>query len=289
MTWLRLLGVVGLTALALAVGALAGGGGLQLAGAPLLVVCAALAMGVNLTVFIPAWLLRSERFYDLTGSLTYLSVLTLAVVVAAGSDALGWRAVLAAVCVAVWALRLGLFLFSRIRKDGKDGRFDTIKEDFGRFAVAWALQGLWVFLTVLAVLVLICVGGNDATPRPTDLGFILWAAGFAIEVAADRQKSAFRAEHPGRFVNVGLWAWSRHPNYFGEICLWTGLFIVAAGHLEGLQWLAVLSPLFVTLLLTRVSGIPMVDDRADKRWGDQPDYQAYKANTPLLLLWPPRR
>jgi steroid 5-alpha reductase family enzyme len=109
--------------------------------------------------------------------------------------------------------------------------------------------------------------------------------GFALEAVADQQKRRFRErpENAGRFIATGLWAWSRHPNYFGEILLWTGVALVALPALDGWQLATLLSPVFVTLLLTRVSGVPLLEERADARWGDDPEYLAYKKRTPLLV------
>jgi steroid 5-alpha reductase family enzyme len=132
--------------------------------------------------------------------------------------------------------------------------------------------------------------------RPVDglgvldaVGCALWLFGFGIEVMADAQKSAFRnnPDNRGRFISTGLWAWSRHPNYFGEIVLWTGLFLVSVSQLQGLEWLVGLSPVFVAGLLIAGSGIPLLEADADTRWGSDPDYQRYKATTPVLVLRPP--
>ena len=108
---------------------------------------------------------------------------------------------------------------------------------------------------------------------------------------ADLQKSRFRADpaNRGRFISTGVWAWSRHPNYFGEIVIWVGVFVIAAPVLRGWQWVGILSPVFVTLLLTRVSGIPLLEKRADRQWGGRPEYEAYKARTSVLVPRPPRR
>jgi steroid 5-alpha reductase family enzyme len=246
---------------------------------------AALCLGVQWIAFVPAWIGRTERFYDLTGSLTYLSVVVASLAMAPAASGVSWAA---AGAVVVWAVRLGSFLVMRIHRDGKDGRFDEIKQSSPRFLVAWTLQGLWVFLTSLAAQVLI-LSGPPFDPWIV-VGALLWVLGFGIEVVADRQKSAFRADttNAGHFITTGLWAWSRHPNYFGEILLWTGLFVAGLGTWTSGQWLTLLSPVFVTFLLTRVSGIPLLERRADERWGDDPDYQAYKARTPVLWLRPPR-
>ena len=259
---------------------------------PLPVVAAGLAFAINLGAWVPAALTRSERFYDLTGTATYLSVAALCLASAAQAGLLGPRRILVGALVAVWALRLGSFLVRRIRRDGKDGRFDDLKQHAGRFLVPWSLQALWVTLTLAAALVVWTAGGAAPALGPIDaLGAAIWAAGFGIEVQSDRQKSAFKADarNEGRFIDRGWWAWSRHPNYFGEIVLWTGIFVISAPLLSGWTWLAVSSPVFVTLLLTRVSGVPLLEARADERWGGEPAYEAYKARTPVLVPRPPGR
>jgi steroid 5-alpha reductase family enzyme len=121
------------------------------------------------------------------------------------------------------------------------------------------------------------------------VGFLTWVLGFGIEVIADQQKSKFRAEphNAGKFINTGLWSWSRHPNYFGEIVLWIGVALIAVPVLSGWQWLTMISPIFVVILLTRVSGLPMLEKRADEKWGGQPDYEDYKNKTSILIPLPP--
>ena len=187
--------------------------------------------------------------------------------------------------VFIWAVRLGTYLFRRIQKAGKDDRFDELKPSFLRFLNVWTIQGLWVTLTLAAALVAITSETRQGLDLFAALGFLLWLVGFAIEVAADSQKSAFNAnpENKGRFIQTGLWAHSRHPNYFGEIMLWVGIAIIALPVLRGWGWVALISPVFVTLLLTRVSGVPLLEAKADKKWGGQEDYEAYKQNTPPLI------
>lgn len=246
--------------------------------------CAGLAFLVQWVAFVPAYVKQTERFYDLTGSVTYLSVVWLAVLATGRLDV---RSLVLAGLVTVWAGRLGTFLFKRILREGKDGRFDDIKPKPARFLVAWTLQGLWVFLTLAAALAAITSSRSPELGVLDAVGLAVWATGFSIEVVADRQKSAFREAHPGRFIDTGLWAWSRHPNYFGEITLWTGVAIIASSVLTGAQWVTWISPVFVTVLLTRISGIPMLEKRSDERWGDEPAYQAYKERTPVLIPRPP--
>jgi steroid 5-alpha reductase family enzyme len=263
-------------------------GGGEVGGVPVFALAVALAFVIQWLAFIPAFLLQDEGFYDLTGSLTYISVTVLAVALSPEVDG---RSILLLVLVVIWAGRLGTYLFRRIRKAGRDERFDRIKPSFVRFLNAWTLQGLWVSLTLAAALAAITTTVREAIGAVTVIGALVWAAGFGVEATADRQKSRFRADpaNKGRFIAEGLWAWSRHPNYFGEIVLWVGVAIVAVPVLQGWQWVTLISPVFVTFLLTRVSGVPLLEKRADEKWGGQEDYEAYKARTPVLIPRPPRR
>ncbi len=253
---------------------------------PVFAICAALAYGVNWLVFLPSAAAKTEKFYDLTGGTTYLTVIAVAVVLSSGLDL---RGQLVAAAVAVWALRLASFLFMRISKDGKDGRFDNIKSRPARFLMAWTLQGLWVLLTAGAALAVITGGNQKPLGVVGIIGFAVWAFGWGIEVISDRQKSKWREnpENQGKFIDVGLWSWSRHPNYFGEIVLWLGIAIVAFPVLKGWQYVTLISPVFVAFLLTKVSGVPLLEQRSDEKWGGQEDYEAYKARTSVLMLKPP--
>lgn len=267
--------------------ALAGSqGSVQVGGVSLFALCVALAIAIQWLAFIPAYLLQTEKFYDLTGSLSFLSVTILAFVLSPGGDL---RSILLAGVVIIWALRLGSFLFLRIQSAGKDDRFDEIKPNFARFLLAWTIQGLWVAFSAGAALAAI------TSMQRVDPGIILWVGlavwlfGFGFEVIADSQKSQFRKDpaNKGKFIRSGLWSWSRHPNYFGEILLWVGVAIMAFPALSGWQYVTLISPIFITVLLTRVSGVPMLEEKADKKWGGQDDYEDYKARTSVLVPRPP--
>lgn len=258
--------------------------GLVAVGGPVFALCVALAFALNAIAFVPAWLGRSERYYDATGSATYLAVVWLAF----GVGRADLRSGLLAGLISIWAIRLGRFLFARIREAGRDPRFDAIKVDFTRFLMAFLLQGLWVSLTAGAALAAMTTAGPRAAAPigPLEaLGIAVWLVGFALEVVADGQKRAFRADPANRerFITNGLWARCRHPNYLGEIVLWTGVALIASPALEGWQRLTLVSPLFVALLLTRISGIPMLERRAQKRWGGDPAFRDYLARTPRLI------
>lgn len=282
------LGIAG----ALVAGALmatAGGSrGVEVDGLPAFAVVVAAAFAVQWLAFVPAWFLQTERFFDLTGSITFLVVTVGALLIRGGFDP---RSLVIAAAIAVWALRLGPFLFLRVRRDGEDRRFRQIKPNFPVFLMTWTLQGLWVSLTAAAALAALLA--RESTPPDWTLaaGLVLWILGFAVEVTADAQKTRFRAV-PGnrdRYITSGLWAWSRHPNYLGEIVLWIGIAVIAAPALEGWQLATLVSPVFVWLLLSRISGVRMLEARANRKWRDDPGYRDYVRRTNTLLLWPPRR
>ncbi len=253
-------------------------------GLPVFALCAGVAFLVQWLAFIPAYLRQTERFYDLTGSITYLSVVGFAVF--SVGESRHARSLLLAAMVAVWAVRLGSFLFIRISQDGGDQRFDVIKTKPLRFLSVWTLQGLWVTVTVAAALAGIVSADQPELGLWALVGTLLWVVGFVVEVVADHQKRVFRAtrDQTGhRFIRTGLWAYSRHPNYFGEIVLWLGVSVVAFPALSGWGYATLISPVFVILLLTRVSGLPTLEKQADKRFADDPLYSQYKAQTPVLV------
>jgi steroid 5-alpha reductase family enzyme len=263
-----------------------GQGGASVWDIPIFALAVGVAFVIQWLAFIAAYRLQTELFYDLTGSITYTLVTIMAVLLSPVADG---RSILLLLLVVIWAGRLGTFLFRRILKAGKDARFDDIKVSFVRFLNTWTLQGLWVTLTLAAALAAITTTTRKELGLFALIGFLVWVLGFGIEAAADAQKNRFRAdpENKGKFIDTGLWAWSRHPNYFGEIVLWVGVAIIALPVLRGWQWVTLISPVFVTLLLTRVSGVPILEKRADEKWGGQEDYEAYKERTPVLIPRPP--
>ena len=262
--------------------------GVRVGGLPLFALCILAAFVIQWLMFIPAWFLQTEKYFDLTGSLTYI---TLALLCWLAAGVVDERSLLIGALVIVWAARLGSFLFQRILVAGEDRRFRSIKPDFLQFLMTWTLQGAWVSVTLGAGLAAMT---TDA-PAPLGVfaatGAALWLFGFIIEVAADTQKSRFNADpaNQGRFINTGLWRWSRHPNYFGEIVLWVGIAVMAWPVLQGWQMVTLASPLFVTVLLTWISGVRMLERRADRKWGDDPAWRAYKKATPVLIPRPPKQ
>ncbi|HML50367.1 MAG TPA: DUF1295 domain-containing protein [Propionicimonas sp.] len=266
--------------------ALAGSqGGFTVGGFGLFATAVLIAFVVQWIVFVPSFAARTERFFDLTGSLTFIGITVGLAIATPMMDARSW---LLAAMVALWAARLGSFLFTRVRRSGGDHRFDEIKQSFWPFAQVWTLQGLWVTMTAAAAWIAITSQHRVALDAFAVVGLVVWLFGLGFEVVADLQKSRFKANpaNAGRFIDSGLWSLSRHPNYFGEIVLWIGVAIVTLPVLQGWQWVGMLSPLFVTVLIAKVSGVPLLEAKADTTWGGQPDYEAYKAKTSVLIPLP---
>ena len=246
-----------------------------------------LAFAIQWIAFIPAYVFQTEKFYDLTGSLTYLSVIWYSLAVSSDQFInLNGANIAIVLLISLWAIRLGSFLFMRIHHDGEDKRFRSIKPSASQFFMTWTLQGLWVSLCSMCALTAISSNTGIVTNAFFYIGLALFILGFSIEVMADMEKSAFKAiqDNKDKFITTGLWARSRHPNYFGEIVLWTGIAVMSFSSLEGLQYLTLISPIFTYLLLVYVSGVRMLEARGDLKWGDDPEYQDYKKRTPVLFI-----
>ena len=246
-----------------------------------------LAFVIQWIAFLPAYIFQTEKFYDLTGSLTYLSVIWYSLISSSNYFAnLNAANITIVLLITLWAVRLGSFLFMRIHKDGEDKRFRTIKPSATQFFMTWTLQGLWVSLCSMCALTAISSDSGIVTNALFYLGLGLFIFGFGTEVIADKQKTVFRSipENRDKFITTGLWAKSRHPNFFGEIVLWTGIAVMSFSSLTGLQYLTLISPVFTYLLLVYVSGVRMLEAQADKKWGDNEEYIKYKADTPVLII-----
>jgi steroid 5-alpha reductase family enzyme len=235
--------------------------------------------------YIPAFIFKTEKFYDLTGSLTYIAAISFALYSINTTQSLDLGSLIIGAAIIVWAVRLGSFLFMRVHKDKKDGRFDTIKTSFSQFFMTWTLQGMWVFICSSAALVAIANPTGVPVNSVFIIGLALFILGFVVEIIADNQKSAFRSipENKDVFINEGLWARSRHPNYFGEITLWTGITVMGISTFEGMNYLALFSPIFSYLLLNYVSGVRMLEHRGQKKWGHLDAYKTYKESTPKFI------
>ena len=263
-------------------------GSVNISGISLIYFCCAFIFLAQWLVFIPSYIFETEHYFDLTGSLTYVSVTLLAILFTVD---ISLRDILLALFVWIWAFRLGSFLFIRVKKAGSDGRFDLMKKDFWWFLMTWTIQGLWVFLTLAMALAAITSESKMAIDIFAVIGTLIWIFGFSIEVIADQQKTNFKDDPANKdsFITVGLWSWSRHPNYFGEMVLWIGIAVIAFPVLIGWQLVALISPIFVIFLLTRISGITMLESRGYKKWKDDPAYIDYLERTSVLVPFPPKK
>ena len=232
--------------------------------------------------FLPSFILKTEKYYDLVGSLTYITTISLAYFSVENKTMIDS---IIYFYVMVWASRLGIYLFRRVRNDGKDVRFEKAKRHFFWFFQYWMGQALWVSLTACAAIIAILSPEEDTLSVLAVVGMVLWLYGFTIESISDYQKRVFRKKNnPSEsFIHTGLWARSRHPNYFGEITLWTGIAVIALNTLNGIEYITLISPVFVYILLTRMSGVNLLERIADERYGHLEEYQRYKRNTPVLV------
>ena len=251
-----------------------------------------LAFAIQWIAFIPAYIFQTEKFYDLTGSLTYLSVIWYSLVYSSEYFTnLNQANLVIVLLITFWALRLGSFLFFRVRKDGGDGRFDIMKTKFWWFLMTWNIQGMWVFLSLAAGLAAMTSQNKIEADTFLLVGTLIWILGFSIEVIADNQKSKFRSnpDNKDKFITTGIWSWSRHPNYFGEILLWIGITVIAFPVLQGWQFITLISPIFIIILLTQISGVRLLELRGKKKWGDNEEYKNYIKNTSVLIPLPPKK
>lgn len=180
------------------------------------------------------------------------------------------RQIVLTVLVTLWGVRLGSYLLARILKMGRDERFNKVRDNPLKFLVFWVFQILWVYTVSLPVIFVNSPIVPQVNFGPADyVGAILFVIGLTIEFIADTHKFVFRNNpaNEGKLIDKGLWKISRHPNYFGEIILWWGAFIVSVMVLRGAKWTAVLSPVSVSVTLIFGSGIPLLERNADRKYG----------------------
>ena len=245
-----------------------------------------ISLGIQIALFIPAFFFRTDKLTDLSYGLTFI-LLTWIVFL---KNAYSPLKLLLAIMITLWGLRLAGYLFARILKTKRDKRFDGIRESFPRFFSFWVLQGVSVWIILLSTIIFLNNVSICATL--TGIGAVVWVIGISIEATSDQQKYAFgrQAENKGKWIHAGLWKYSRHPNYFGEITCWLGIYLLAFSSLPGIyKLLALVSPLYIAFLIVFVSGLPKLEKQADEKWGSDRDYQDYKKRTSILVPWPPRK
>lgn len=228
---------------------------------------------------------RTERYYDLTGSITILT--TLAFSLYNVGETLNARQIILSSFAAIWGARLGWYLYTRcIGNNGIDSRFTIVKPSRVRFLMNWTLQGVWVFISVLPVLIINKSKEKFVIGLLDYIGISLWIIGFSLEVVADHQKITWQklVENKNKFINTGLWTISRHPNYFGEILLWIGIALSAFNGTSGPRsYIVFLTPIFVAFVLVFISGIYLLEKKKDKEFAKDHAYQRYKKLTPALI------
>ena len=237
---------------------------------------------IQIIVFIPSFIFRTEHYYDLTGGITYISTVVIALILKNSYQGIDLISLLLGSMVIIWATRLSSFLFLRVKKSGEDVRFKKIKHSFSWFLMTFMLQGMWVFMCIFPALIVIS-SFNSEINNYAIVGTVVWLFGFLFEIVADNQKSNFNKINKGKFISTGLWSMTRHPNYFGEFILWLGITIASLGYIDNYNYILLLTPIFVYLLLTRVSGVNLLEEIGEKRWGDSKEYQKYKEKTPLFF------
>ncbi|XP_010476992.1 PREDICTED: uncharacterized protein LOC104756154 isoform X3 [Camelina sativa] len=250
-----------------------------------LAITAIVTVGYQFIFFVITALFKFDQVTDFAGSTNFviLAVLTLVL-----KRTFHFRQVVLTVLVVVWGLRLGLFLLMRILQWGEDRRFDEMRGNIGKLVVFWTFQAVWVWTVSLPVTFVNASNGGRFFQPADVIGWTMWVAGFLIETIADQQKLSFKncQENKGRWCDVGIWKYSRHPNYFGEMLLWWGIYLAALPVLKGAEYLVIVGPLFLTLLLFFVSGIPLLEESADKKYGNVAAYRHYKKTTSPLILLP---
>ncbi len=241
-----------------------------------------LSFAIHWLLFIPAYIFKTEKFYDLTGTISYISTV-LYVLLSSSNGIVNFGNIIVSCLIIIWTLRLGTFLFIRIKKAGEDKRFREIKKSFSWFFMAFTVSGMWVSICTICALTGIS-NGIELT-MVTYIGIIIFIIGFAIEIIADNQKTTFRKieGNEDKFITTGLWKYSRHPNYLGEIILWTGVTIISYSSLDKNQLFTLISPIFTYLLLVHVSGINFLEKSGEKKWGHLDDYKEYQRKTPRLF------
>jgi len=238
---------------------------------------------IQLLFFVIAFLFKTDKVTDLAYGLSFVILTLVNLFQNPRPDT--WQ-IIVSLAIVIWGLRLTAYLFIRILKIKKDKRFDQIRKGF------WSLAEFWIFQTVAVWLILLPY--FIFLKKPTDhqpgwlslTGLIIWLTGIIIETTADWQKFKFKNKNPKKWTNIGLWKYARHPNYFGEMLCWAGLFLSVLPYLSGWELTTVVSPIFIIFMLLFVSGVPILAKRHQKKYGKKTAYKKYKRNTRLLIPLP---
>ena len=234
---------------------------------------------MQLSFFAIAFGLQIDKVTDFAGTANFLVLAT--VTLWFGED-FSFPKIIGSLMVMLWSLRLGAYLSYRILVWGEDNRFDEMRSKFWSFLGFWIMQILWVFLTCLPVVYFNSLDSPDSVNTLASIGIGMFSIGLIIEAWADYSKFNHKLNGE-KWCTSGLWRYSRHPNYFGNILLWFGIFVFCYSY-EVPLW-TVIGPLWTTFLLLFVSGIPLLEASADKKYGNDCEYLQYKSNTSVLIPW----
>ena len=245
-----------------------------------------IAFIIQWVLFVPAFLFKTEKFYDISGSFTYISIISYVYYQSYLLKGFNLGNLILVFFIGFWAVRLGSFLFLRIHKAGEDKRFRLIKRSPTQFFMTWTLQGMWVSLCSACALTAMASDQGLIINNWFYIGSFLFLFGLAIEIIADYQKTIFRKDEKNKdnFIKTGLWALSRHPNYLGEIILWLGVSVISFSSLSDWQYITLISPIFTYLLLVHISGVRILESNGKKKWGHLKNYNEYIDKTPMLLF-----
>ncbi len=278
----QIISIIILIVLSLLIALCGSAGGYEVNDSPIIFYCWLIAFCIQYLIFIPSFIFKTERLFDFTGMVAFLSIM-IYILYSRPIQDLNYTGKILIILISVWTLRLGFFLLLRIHKDGRDRRFDELKIHFLKFLSVWTMQGFWVFVTASCAISVLCSDVIEDRPVFIVTGLAVWLLGFLVEIISDSQKRIFRKTNHDDFISSGLWSYSRHPNYLGEILLWTGIAVICLPNLEGTKYVTLVSPVFVYFLLTRISGINLLEQHSDEKWGHLESYKNYKKSTPILF------
>lgn len=240
-----------------------------------------LVFTLQILFFLIWWFFKTDKVTDISYACTFLvAVMYLYVQNISVSTSILF------LMITLWSLRLGMYLWIRIFYMGKDNRFDSVREDFVRFFLFWLYQAITICIILLPSIFFII--GENSFRGISIFGMCIFVLWLVIESVADYQKYGFKTSSKNRdhWVDIGLWKHARHPNYFGEILIWWGVFIFCMSSLSGWEYVTIISPIYVVIILVFVSGIPPLQKRYDQKYGHNPKYQQYKEQTFLLVPVP---